>query len=78
MSLSESEVSRVLDRWNEGDPEALGELMPLVVEDLRHLARKYLARENSGHTLQPTALVNEVYLRLVGRRTVSWQSRARS
>jgi RNA polymerase sigma factor (TIGR02999 family) len=50
--------------------------MPLVLADLREIAAKCLARENPGHTLQPTALVNEVYLRLVGRRTVSWRNRA--
>ncbi len=50
--------------------------MPLVVDDLRHVAAKYLAGESAGHTLQPTALVNEVYLRLAGRRTVRWRNRA--
>ena len=50
--------------------------MPLILEDLRHIANKYLAQESEGHTLQPTALVNEVYLRLVGRRSVNWKNRA--
>lgn len=76
MQLQQSEVSQLLSRWNSGDNTALEELMPLIVKDLRQIARKHMAQESSGHTLQPTALVNEVYLRLVGRRTVSWQNRA--
>ena len=75
-SLEQSEITRLLDRWNGGDREALPELMPLIVPDLRQIARKYMAQESVNHTLQPTALVNEVYLRLVGRRTVSWRNRA--
>ncbi len=71
-----SEVTKLLDRWTDGDRKALTELMPLIVEDLRGIARKHLARESQGHTLEPTALVNEVYLRLVGRRSVSWQNKA--
>lgn len=76
MSLTKSEITQLLDRWNQGETDALGRLMPLIVNDLRQVARKYLAQESEGHTLQPTALVNEVYLRLVGRRSVSWQNRA--
>ena len=76
MSQDPSEVTLLLDRWNDGDPEALSGLMPLIVEDLRNIARKHLSHEVPGHTLQPTALVNEVYLRLMGRRTVSWQNKA--
>lgn len=71
-----SEITLLLDRWSEGDGEALSDLMPLIVKDLRRVAAKYLADETRGHTLQPTALVNEVYLRLAGRRTVSWRNRA--
>lgn len=76
MPPTPSEVTRLLDRWTAGDKKALHQLMPLIVEDLRGIARKHLAQESPGHTLQPTALVNEVYLRLIGRRTVSWQNRA--
>ncbi|MEM7350931.1 MAG: sigma-70 family RNA polymerase sigma factor [Acidobacteriota bacterium] len=76
MPQTSSEVTQLLDLWTEGDKNALPKLMPLIVEDLRGIARKHLAREAPGHTLQPTALVNEVYLRLIGRRTVSWQNRA--
>jgi RNA polymerase sigma factor (TIGR02999 family) len=70
-----SEVTRLLHDWSEGNPEALAELMPLVLEELREMARRYMRREEPGHTLQPTALVNEVYLRLHGRRKVDWKNR---
>ena len=76
MPLTQSEITRLLDQWNAGESDALTKLMPLIVDDLRRVAGKYLAQEAEGHTLQPTALVNEVYLRLVGRRTVSWRNRA--
>jgi RNA polymerase sigma-70 factor, ECF subfamily len=70
-----SEVTELLDAWSEGDRQALDRLVPLVLEDLRALARAYLAREREGHTLQPTALVNEAFLRLLGRRQVQMESR---
>jgi len=70
------DVTELLDAWSAGDPDAFEELIPLVIDDLRRLARKFLARETPGHTLEPTALVNEVYLRLVGRRSVQWASRS--
>ena len=76
MMREQSEITDLLDRWNGGDQNALAGLMPLILEDLRHIARKHLAQESPGHTLQPTALVNEVYLRLKGRRSVSWRNRA--
>ncbi len=69
------EVTQLLDAWSAGDRQALDRLMPLVLGDLRALARGYLARETPGHTLEPTALVHEAYLRLVGRRTVQLESR---
>ena len=75
MTHTDRELTDLLDAWSAGDPEAFEELMPLVVEDLRRMARAYLAREVPGHTLQPTALVNELYLRLANRRTVQWESR---
>ncbi len=76
MDQPPSEVTRLLDAWSEGDQGALPKLMPLIVEDLRRLARKYMAVENPGHTLQPTALVNELFLKLLGKRSVSWHNRA--
>ena len=62
--------------WNRGEPDALDALLPLVYEELRRLAGHYMKRERSGHTLQATALVNEVYLRLIEVRQVRWQNRA--
>ena len=59
-----ADITGLLRRWNDRDPRALEQLVPEVLDDLRHLARGYLAREDPDHTLQPTALVNEVYLRL--------------
>lgn len=70
------EVTRILREWSGGDPEAPSRLMPFVYDELRRLARAYLARERGGHTLQPTALVNEAYLRLVDQTRVSWRNRA--
>jgi RNA polymerase sigma factor (TIGR02999 family) len=69
-------VTRLLLAWNEGDDGALDELLPVVYSELQRLARSYMARERRGHTLQPTALINEAYLRLVDVRKVQWQNRA--
>jgi RNA polymerase sigma factor (TIGR02999 family) len=69
------DITRLLDAWSAGDPGALEDLLPLVLDDLRRIARGYLARERPGHTLQPTALIHEVYLRLLGRRSVQWENR---
>jgi RNA polymerase sigma-70 factor, ECF subfamily len=69
------EVTRLLQDWSGGDAGAAERLMPLVYEELRRLARSYLRRERSDHTLQPTALVNEAYLKLVDQSRVSWQDR---
>ncbi|HXI90654.1 MAG TPA: sigma-70 family RNA polymerase sigma factor [Blastocatellia bacterium] len=69
-------LTQLLGKWTEGDKAALDELMPLVYNELRSLAKRYLKSERADHTLQPTALVNEVYLRLVGQRTASFASRA--
>lgn len=69
------EVTELLDAWSGGDRQALDRLVPLVIEDLRALARGYLGRESPGHTLQPTALVNEAFLRLLGRRRVQLENR---
>ena len=69
------EVTQLLAQWTAGDSRALDALLPLVYDELRQLARSYLQRERSEHTLQSTALVHEAYLRLVGQ-NVSWQNRA--
>ena len=73
---SGEDVTQLLVRWEGGDRAALDALMPLVEQELRQLARSYLRRERGGHTLQPTALVNEAYLKLVDQRDARWQSRA--
>lgn len=70
-----SEVTALLRDWSRGDPLALERLIPLVFEDLRRIAANMFLRENDGHTLQPTALVNEVYIRLTDQRQVQWQNR---
>jgi RNA polymerase sigma factor (TIGR02999 family) len=70
------EVTELLRAWGAGDQKALTRLTPLVHEELRRLAHRYMARERPGHTLQTTALVNEAYLRLVGVHGVTWQNRA--
>lgn len=69
-------ITALLHEWSTGDESALARLMPIVCDELRTLARRQLRREGPGHTLQPTALVNEVYLRLHGCRKVSWKNSA--
>src|SRR5215471_11311119 len=71
-----NEVSKLLVRWRNGDKTALGELTPLVYEELRRLARHYMRGERINHTLQPTALVNEAYTRMVDLRDIHWQNKA--
>ena len=68
------EITGLLDAWSAGDAGALERLVPLVMADLRKIARAYLSRERPGHTLQTTALINEVYLRVAGRE-VHWEGR---
>jgi RNA polymerase sigma factor (TIGR02999 family) len=73
---SAKSMTASLRAWSEGDREALEELMPMVYDELRRLARSYLRRERPDHTLEPTALVHEVYLRLIDQEQTRWQSRA--
>ena len=73
---SPHDVTALLVDWSRGDRGALGQLLPLVYAELRRIAARQLGRERVGHTLQPTALVHEAYLRLVDQRQVDWQSRA--
>jgi RNA polymerase sigma factor (TIGR02999 family) len=70
------DVTGLLKKWSQGDAAALDELMPLVERELRRLAGAFLRRERPDHTLQPTALVNEAYLRLIDQRGPHWQNRA--
>jgi len=73
---SAGEITRLLTELKGGNPQAQAELIPLVYEELRRVARNYMRREKAGHTLQPTALVNEAYLRLVEGPPIDWQNRA--
>ena len=75
-SASSGEVTALLVRWSGGDEQALGELMPLVHAECRRIAARQLRAERDEHTLQPTALVNELYLRLVDQRRTNWKDRA--
>ena len=70
------EVTGLLVAWKNGSPEALDELIPIVYSELRQLARHQLRGERSDHSLQPTALTHEAFLRLFGTRQISWQNRA--
>lgn len=76
MTPTPEEITRMLIAWNQGDERARDELMPRIYDELRRLARAHLRRERASHTLQPTALVHEVFLRLVDQSPVNWQSRA--
>ncbi len=73
---SAHDVTQLLQAWGSGDERALERLMPLVYDELHRLARRYMAGEQPGQTLQTTALVHEVYLRLVDVKNVNWQDRA--
>lgn len=76
MSRGASAITRLLKAWAAGQEAALEELMPLVYNELRRVARRYMKNERAGNTLQPTALVNEVYLRLVNVTELTWRDRA--
>jgi RNA polymerase sigma factor (TIGR02999 family) len=73
---STHEVTQLLKAWTTGDEQALEKLTPLVYQQLHRAAQRYMAGERSGHVLQTTALVNEVYLRLVDCNQIDWQDRA--
>ncbi len=70
-----SDVTRILEAVQQGDPAAAKDLLPLVYEELRRLARSKMAQQSAGHTLQPTALVHEAWLRLVGSERQEWNGR---
>ncbi len=76
MSESAYPVTRLLMDWNNGDSTALDKLTPLVYAELKRLAESYLRKERAGHTLEPTALVHEAYLRLVDQSLPEWKSRS--
>jgi RNA polymerase sigma factor (TIGR02999 family) len=75
-TTSSPQVTRLLLAWRQGDDAALERLIPVVYQELRRIARRYMAGQRPSHTLQPTALINEVYLRLVDCQLVNWQNRA--
>lgn len=68
-------ITQLLNEWSDGDERALDRLTPLVYEELRQQAARYLRRERAGHTMQTTALINEAYLRLIDAKEVRWQGR---
>jgi RNA polymerase sigma factor (TIGR02999 family) len=76
MALIGEELTLLLIDWSKGDKAALDQLMPLVYPELRRLARIHMRRENPGHTLQTSALINEAYLRLADQQSVKWEDRA--
>jgi len=76
MSQTPQNVTQLLIGWGKGDKEALDLLLPLVYDELRRQAARYLRRERVGHTLQTTALIHEAYIRLVDQKRVQWQNRA--
>ncbi len=75
-TLSADNLTELLIEWREGDKTALDKLTPLVYDELRRIAHRYVRRERDGHTLQTTALVNEAYLRLAGTKSIEWQNRS--
>ncbi|MBL8189033.1 MAG: sigma-70 family RNA polymerase sigma factor [Acidobacteria bacterium] len=76
MATTTHEITQLLLAWNAGDETALDQLIPLVYQELHRMAGQYLHKERAGHTLQTTALVNEVYLKLIDAQQVRWQNRA--
>jgi RNA polymerase sigma factor (TIGR02999 family) len=76
METSSQQISFLLQRWNDGDSEALDQLMPLIYGELRRMARRYMRKQPADHTLQTTALIHEAYMRLVGLEENRWKNRA--
>lgn len=76
LSLPPHEITQLLAEWSNGNQAALDKLYPLVYDELRRMAHRYMSRERKGHTLQTTAVINEAYLRLVEQRNVHWANRA--
>jgi len=76
MTIKADDLTGLLIEWGQGDKTALDRLTPLVYDEIRRIAHRYVQREREGQTLQTTALVNEAYLRLAGSANISWQNRA--
>lgn len=75
-SISPHHITELLAQWSDGNQAALDQLYPLVYEELRRMAHRFMGRERKGHTLQTTALINEAYLRLVVQKDVHWANRS--
>lgn len=75
-TLSPPDVTGLLLEWRQGDRAAFDKLMPLVYDEMRRIAHRYMQQERDGHTLQTTALINEAYVRLVGQQKMEWRNRA--
>jgi RNA polymerase sigma factor (TIGR02999 family) len=75
-AVTSDAVTQWLLNWGQSDKRGLDQMLPVLYDELHRLAGRYLSREDTGHTLQPTALVHEVYLRLIDQRRVNWQNRA--
>lgn len=75
MASTSGNVTQLLMEWRNGDRQALDALIPVVYDELRAIARRYMNRERSGHTLQTAALINEAWLRLVDKQDIAWQNR---
>jgi RNA polymerase sigma-70 factor, ECF subfamily len=71
-----SQVTELLNDWQSGDRTALEKLTPVIYDELKRIAHRYVQRERNGHTLQTTALVNEAYLRLAAQKEIAWENRA--
>jgi RNA polymerase sigma factor (TIGR02999 family) len=76
MSADSENVTQLLQDWSQGNQRALEDLLPLIYNELRHLAHNFLYRERPGHTLQTTALVHEAYLKLIDQKDARWQNRS--
>lgn len=76
MTENSSEITRYLKNWREGNASALDEILPLVYDELRRIARRYRARENGEHTFQTTEIINEAYLKLIDQSATDWQNRS--
>lgn len=77
MSVNDpQEVTQLLQKWSDGDLDALEEITPVIYAELHRIAKRYMNRERDGHTLQATALVNEAYMRLIDWKTAKWENRA--
>lgn len=73
---NKSEITQILQDWNDGNVEAIDRLMPFVYEELKYQARLMMAKERSNHTLQPTALIHETFLRLRKQSGIEWENRS--